>query len=311
MLDLSPREAPPLPATAPRPAESARPRPRRAAAWRVARGGLIAYLVVLLMISWNQSSLIFPGRSSRGLPEYRVDPGPGVELVRLTTADGDRIAALFGPALDPAGRPRPDASGRPTLLYFYGNASSLRGSLGLFESFRRLGVNVMVPEYVGFGMSEGEAGESGCYATAEAAYRHLAARPDVDPRRIVPAGWSLGGAVAIDLASRREVAGLAVFGTFTSMAEMAGRRYPWLPTRWLLRHHFESERKIGRVAAPAFLAHGLLDPLIPPSMSDRLAAAASGPATRFDVPDAGHNDLFDPGRPALFGALGRFLDGLP
>lgn len=290
------------------------PPPTRAillGSWRVVRLVLIAYLVVLLVISLSQTQLIFPGQSSRGRPESRIDPPAGAELVRLTTADGDRCVALFGPALGPDGRPAPDAAARPTFLYFYGNDSNIGDSLDLVEDFRRLGVNVLVPEYVGYGMSEGSAGEPGCYATAEAAYRHLLGRPDVDPRRILAVGWSLGGAVAIDLAAKHEVSGLIVLSTFTGMGEMAAIRYPFLPTSWLLRHRFESERKIRGVRVPTLIVHGSRDDLIPPAMADRLASASGGRATRLDIPSAGHNDIFEAGGPRLFGAFRAFLDAVP
>ncbi len=262
------------------------------------------------MVSWLQTSLIFPGQFSRGRPDAHVQPEPGAELVTLRTSAGDRIVALFGTALDNRGQPRDDAATRSTFLYFYGNSSNLKDSLGLFESFRRLGVNVMIPEYLGYGMSEGRAGESGCYATAEAAYCALLSRSDVDPDQIVAAGWSLGGAVAIDLASRHDLAGLVVFSTFTSMAEMARLQYPWLPASWLLRHHFESHRKIARIVAPTWIGHGSMDELIPPSMADRLAAAAGGPVTRVVVPGAGHNDVFLVGGPSLLASVAAFLETL-
>ena len=149
----------------------------------------------------------------------------------LTTSRGDRVVAIFGKALHSDGSPRPDASSCSTLLYFYGNGMCLRDSLERFEEFRRLGANVMIPDYVGYGMSGGEAGELGCRETAEAAFAHLQSRPDVDRGRVVVVGWSLGGAVAIDLASRHPVAGLATFCTFTRMADMARRLVPFLPVR--------------------------------------------------------------------------------
>ena len=158
-----------------------------------------------------------------------VRPRADAELVTLSTANGDRVVALFGPALTREGEPHPEASRRPTLLYFYGNGMCLNDTLEQFDHFRRLGANVLIPDYVGYGMSGGQPGESGCLATADAAYDHLQSRRDVDPRAIVAVGWSLGGAVAIDLASRRPVAGLAAFSTFTSMVEMARRNFPFLP----------------------------------------------------------------------------------
>jgi uncharacterized protein len=289
-------------------------RPRRGPwrrAWRIARIPLSLYLGVVLVFFALQSRLIFPGQISQGQPWAVVRPGPDAELVGLRTAGGDRVVALFGRALSPEGRPLADAATRPTLLYFYGNGTCLRHALDEFERFRRLGANVLIPEYVGYGMSSGRAGEAGCVATADAAYDHLRARPDVDPGRIVVAGWSLGAAVAIDLGARRPVAGLVILSAFTSMGDMAREFYPWLPARLLLRHRFESERKIARITAPVLIIHGRRDSVIPHAMSDRLAAAAGGPVTRLAIDAGDHNDLFDVGGDPILEALRRFLDALP
>ena len=272
---------------------------------------LFVYLGVVLVFFALQTRLIFPGRASQGQPWAVVRPGPDAELVTLRTVGGDRVVALFGPALAPDGRSRADAASRPTLLYFYGNGSCMRHARDEFEGFRRLGLKVLVPDYVGYGMSGGHAGEAGCVATADAAYDHLRARPDVDPARIVPIGWSLGGAVAVDLAARRPVAGLVTLSAFTSMLDMAHALYPWLPARLLLRHRFESQRKIAGITASILIIHGRRDGVIAYAMSDRLAAAAGGPVTRLAVDEGDHNDLFAVGGDRILDVLGRFLDGLP
>lgn len=279
--------------------------------WRILLPLLLVYVLVLLFVYFSQRGLIFPGSASQGEPYYEVTPPPGTELVRLTTATGDRIAAVFGPALTLEGKPHPQAASRPTVLYFYGNGDSLKGNLAQLHEIRLLGVNVIIPEYVGFGMSTGTASEAGCYATADAAYAHLLTRTDIDPARIIAAGWSLGSAVAIDLASRKPVAGLAAFSAFTSMGDMAQRLYPIFPARLLLRHKFESERKIARVTCPVLLGHGKRDTMIPFSMTERLAKAANGPVTVFFIDEAQHNDFWavTEDRQAYV-AFQRFLDGL-
>ena len=274
---------------------------------RVLRVLALAYLGVLLVLSALQSRLIFPGQESQGTPAAAVQPSPGAVVVELASADGEPIVALFGRALTGDGGPRADAAGRPTLLYFYGNGESLAGSLAEFEAFRRLGANVLVADYLGYGLSGGTAGESSCYATADAAYDHLLDRPDVDPGRIVAAGWSLGGAVAIDLASRRPVAGLASFSTFTTMAEMVRLSYPLPGLTLLLRHRFESLAKIGRIACPTLIGHGDGDALVPATMSDRLAAAAGGQVETFRVA-SGHGDFFLVDRERTLDALGRLVE---
>jgi fermentation-respiration switch protein FrsA (DUF1100 family) len=258
-----------------------------------------------------QTRLIFPGAQTQGQPYAVVRPGADSELVTLTTANDDRVVALFGPALTRAGHHHPEASRRPTLLYFYGNGMCLNDTLEQFDHFRRLGANVLIPDYVGYGMSGGQPSETGCRATADAAYEHLQSRRDVDPRAIVVVGWSLGGAVAIDLASRRPVAGLAAFSTFTSLVEMARRNFPFLPNALLLRHRFDSLANIARVSCPILLMHGKDDRMIPSSMTDRLAASARAPVTKRMVEGADHNDFFLVGGAQVDEALVHFLESLP
>ena len=268
----------------------------------------IVYGTLCAFLYFAQTWLIFPGRDTQGAKSAEVAFQPDLERVDLTTADGDRVVAAFGAALTADGEARADAATRPTVLYFYGNAMTLRDSLDRCDEFRRHGVNVMIPEYAGYGMSGGKAGEAGCYATAEAAWRHLIGRKDVDPKRIVAAGWSLGAAVAIDLAARHgEVAGLATFSAFTSMTDMAAREHWYVPVRLLLKHRFESERKLAGVTCPVFLAHGMEDELIPFAMMERLAQAAKGPVTRVPVAKGEHNDVFVVGGEALRKAFGEWV----
>ena len=290
------------------------PHHRRLRSWirRLARSALLVYLGLCIVFYLLQTWMIFPGAATQGQRHAVIQAGPDSELVHLTTADGERIVALFGPALTADGQPRPDAARRPTIIYFYGNGMCLADSWGEFKKFRRLGANVLIPEFVGYGMSSGRPGESGCYATADAAYAHLLTRDDIDPRRIVPMGWSLGAAVAIDLAWRKPVAGVAVFSGFTSMSDLADRLLPFLPNSLMLRHRFESRRKIAEFHCPTFISHGQRDRTIPCRMGEQLAAAAKGrPLTYHVIDGADHNDIFERGEADLFPALQIFLDTLP
>jgi pimeloyl-ACP methyl ester carboxylesterase len=279
----------------------------RAAGLRALRVAVLVYVAVIGSLFFGQAWLIFPGRLSQGEASAQVAVPPGAQLVRAKTASGEDIVALFGPALELDGRPVADASSRPTVLFFYGNGDRLAYNDELFRGFRRLGANAMIAEYVGYGMSSGSPSEHGCRETAEAAFDRLASRPDIDRRRIVVAGWSLGAAVAIDLATRRPAAKLAIFSPFTSMTDMGRLSYPYVPVALLLRHRFESLAKIPEVRCPIFVAHGRADVDIPITMSERLAAAAGGPVTFVPVERAHHNDLFDVGGEPLFTALRAFV----
>jgi pimeloyl-ACP methyl ester carboxylesterase len=274
---------------------------------RAVRLAAVAYLAVVAFLYIAQAWLIFPGQMSHGKSYAHVTPPAGAELVHLTTGMGDDVVALFGPALSLKDEPLADAASRPTIVFFYGNGDCLANNADVFRAFRRVGANVLIPEYPGYGMSGGSPGELECRSAAEAAFDYLAARPDVDPKRIYASGWSLGSAVAVDLATRRPVAGLAIFSSFTSMVDMGRLAYPFIPVSWLLRHRFESEAKLATVSCPVLVVHGRADSIIPFAMSERLAAAARGPATVLAIDGADHGNVFAVGGAKLLDAISRFV----
>lgn len=278
--------------------------------WRVLSIPLLVYLGLVLILYWMQAKLIFAGSARQGQPSANLRPGAHTEVLRLKSPDGTTVVAMFGVALNDQGEPVEDSRSHPTLIYFYGNGMCLADANWEFDQFRRHGFNVLIPEYLGYGLSGGTPSEAGCYTTADVACDALLARPEIDPQTIIAAGTSLGGGVAVDLAARRMIAGVALFSTFTSLTEVAQRIYPIFPVSALLVHRFSSERKLANINVPLFLAHGRRDQLIPFEMADRLARAARGPVTRLTSDTADHNDLFQEEATRLFPALRDWSRGL-
>ena len=256
-----------------------------------------------------QGRLIFPGQWTQGHAKAEFDTPVGAERLTLSGSRGERIAALFAPAQTADGQPHPDAPKRPTIVFFYGNIMYLSSTIHIVERLRRSGANVLVPEYLGYGLSEGKACEAACYDTADAVWRHVTRRKDIDQTKIVVSGASLGGAVAIDLAARAPVAGLITLVTFTSIPDVARHTHPHVPIWWFIRHRFESVRKMPSVICPTLIAHSTGDRLIPYEMADRLAAAAGGPVERLVIDGANHKstEMLEVGGEAIFQAIDRFL----
>ncbi len=277
---------------------------------RVLRIALLAYLGVCLVLSLLQESFIFPGAKSQGQKQAVIRPAPNEELIHLNTPDGIPIVALFGKALSPTGEDLADAAHRPTILFFYGNGMSLADCAGEFRKFRKLGLNVLIPEFVGYGMSGGKPSEQGVYATAETAYAYLLTRSDLDKSKIVPAGWSLGAAAAIEIAHNHPGPGLITLSAFTSMHDMARKILPFFPSGLMLHHHFENEQKIREITCPILMFHGKRDSLIPFAMSKQLESAAEGPVKRIGIDFADHNDVFEVGGEELFRTIGEFVFSL-
>jgi len=266
---------------------------------RMIRIIIAVYVALCLIVYFGQNWLIFPGASEQDQPQTRIQYGGDAEVVHLTTAAGIPIAAVFGSTAEPH---------RPTILYFYGNAGSVAYSEGEFDHFRKLGCNVLIPDLSGFGASGGKASETNFYATADAAWDYLQTRPQIDKNKIIVVGWSMGGGVAVDLASRKPVAGLATFNAFTTLPKMARKLMPWMPTDLFLKYRFDNLAKIPQIHCPMFICNAQLDTLVPPKMSDQLAAAAGGPVTRLIIPTADHNSIFSADPQLLWNALGKWIE---
>lgn len=253
-----------------------------------------------------------------GLSSDRADPAAhGLadgEQVWLAPADVPGDDSGDGPSLHawwiPARAGSTEDGGgtaRGVLLYFHGNAGNLAGRAPIARQWAERGLDVLLFDYRGYGRSEGRPSESGLYRDARAAYRHLRRERDVPPGRILLHGHSLGGAVAVELASERPAAGLVVSAGFATLPSLASRLYGWLPDRtfrgWT-RNRFDSEGRIGRADMPILAVAGGEDGIVAPEEVRRLYEAAAEPKRWVEVPEGRHNDLLD--RPAFWRAAEDF-----
>jgi uncharacterized protein len=165
----------------------------------------------------------------------------------------------------------------PVLLFLHGARWNVAGSAPRIRRMQQLGFSVLAIDYRGFGQSTHELpSEDMAYEDAHAAWDWLAARYPKRPRYIF--GHSLGGAIAIDLASRvQDEQGVMVEGTFTSIADVAATmKWGWLPIGPLITQRFEAVKKVAQVHAPLLVVHGTNDALIDASLGRRLYDAATG-----------------------------------
>jgi fermentation-respiration switch protein FrsA (DUF1100 family) len=194
--------------------------------------------------------------------------------------DGVTITGWLGTPSDPIG----------TLLWFHGNAGNVLHRWRDFARFvSRERIRVLIVDYRGFGRSEGSPDEEGLYRDAAAALDFLVDR-GTPSQEITLLGRSLGGAVAIELASRRPVKGLILESTFTSAPDMARDMLPFFPASWFIRSRFPNLERIRKLTVPILMFHGREDRIVPIAHGERLAAATVS-EHRFVPVEAGHNDL--------------------
>ncbi len=249
-----------------------------------AGAGSLAYLGICSALLLWQNRLIF-------LPQEEITQTPqdinlGYEEVWLPVTPAEKIHAWWLPTT---------TSQTDVILYFHGNSCNIGGRVQHIQKFHRLGFNIFIIDYRGYGRSQGKfPTEKQVYQDAETAWQYLVQQRGIKPHNILLYGHSLGGAIAIDLAANHsEIAGLVIESSFTSMRQMVDYlgKYQIFPVDWLLTHKFDSMSKIRSLQMPLLFIHGTEDRIVPAHMSQTLYQKAVAPKQLWEVVGAKHNDI--------------------
>jgi len=234
------------------------------------------YAVLCTVLYLIQDRLVY-------YPDPDVDTTPKqlkmpFEDLMLTTSDGVRISAWYVPA----------AKARGTVLFCHGNGGNISGRLDTLWTLNRLGMNVLLFDYRGYGTSEGKPNEAGTYRDAEACWKYLVEDKGLAARRIVIHGRSLGGAVAAHLAKDRAPAGLILESTFSSLPAMGAKVYPMFPVRLLSKYRYATAEYVAGVKCPVLCVHSPDDDIVPFAQGRAVFEAAPQPK-RFVEIHGSHN----------------------
>jgi len=229
-----------------------------------------------------------------------------IDFDSRTTGKPVKLHGLWLPATKPAAW---GGARAPLMLYLHGARWNVEGSAPRIRRMQELGFSVLAVDYRGFGKSSpGLPSESMAAEDARAAWDWLGARQPGEPRYVF--GHSLGGAVAIELASQvNDEAGTIVEGTFTSIADVLGTmKWGWLPLRVLITQPFDSVDKVAHLGSPLLVVHGSDDQLIQPALGRKLFEAAQQPKAFVLVEGGSHYNTNSLGqsqyRVALAGLFG-------
>lgn len=262
--------------------------------------GAAVYLGLGLYLYVFQARYVyFPELPSRQVEATPADIGLAFDAVTLRTADGEALAGWFVPA----------PAARGTLLYLHGNGGNIGHRLDQIEVFHRLGLNVFIFDYRGYGASSGRPSEEGSYRDALAAWNWLTQAQRQAPERIVLFGESLGGSIAAWLAARHAPAGLVIYASFTSVPEMAQALYPLFPAARLARYRYDTRAALRGVNRQLLILHSPEDEIIPFSHGRALLEAARGPKRLVEL-RGGHNDALWVSREIYMREIGAFLQPL-
>ena len=248
---------------------------------------LVIYAVASTYLWARQAHYIFrPERVIRSTPaEYQLPFEDVYIKVDDSSGNSQHIHAWWISSEHPGDR---------CLLYLHGSALNIGANISHARRFQRMGFSVLLISYRGYGKSDGSfPSEASVYSDARAAWRYLTEQKNIDPASIFIYGHSLGGAVAIELATNHPKAGgLIIESTFTSIADMAREipKYRLFPLELIVHQRFDSINKVSRLQVPVLYLHGTNDRFVPPKMSQKLYnETASAKQLKF-IEGGGHNN---------------------
>ena len=242
--------------------------------------------------SWGGSAELAKGMEDVWIDFQSKTSGEPVKLHGLW------LAAEGGKSATPA----------PVLLYLHGARWNVQGSANRIRRMQELGFSVLAIDYRGFGKSSKTLpSEQMAYEDARAAWDWLAAKYTATPRYIF--GHSLGGAIAIELASKvSDESGTIVEGTFSSIPDVVGTfRWGWLPVTPLITQRFEAIAKVAHIGSPLLVVHGADDATIRPELGRKLFEAALQPKAWVMVQGGSHHNTNSIGQAQYREALAQLF----
>ena len=244
--------------------------------------------LVLLLYIFQRNLLYYPSTKNAKPADYGISE---MALVEILTSDGLKLNAWFKEAEE----------GKQTILYLHGNAGHLGNRSTKVKKYLDAGFGLLLLSYRGYGGNSGKPSEKNLYIDGHAAISFLI-KYQVPLSNTVIYGESLGTGVAVEIARNLRINCLILEAPFSSMTEVAAHHYFYLPTRFLLKDHYNSIGKINEITTPILFVHGELDSVVPWKIGKRLYTAAPQPKELLLIKPANHNNLYD------FGASNAIIE---
>jgi len=224
----------------------------------------------------------FPTRDEPATP---AKWGFTYEDVDFASTDGTKLHGWFMPARG--------KTAKGTIVFSHGNAGSIGHHLGFVMWLVESRYNVFMYDYRGFGKSEGAVDRRGMVEDVESAFDYVTSRPDVDSRKIISYGHSLGGAKSVTALAEKPVKDLkaiiidGTFASYQAMARIVGGQFG----ANLITDEFSPKDFIAKITrTPLLVVHGDLDEVVPFSQAKELFGLANEPKTMFEVKGGHHGD---------------------
>ncbi len=223
-----------------------------------------------------EKSAIYPFDASYASP---MDAGETrLSEERLLTEDGETLVIWRA---DPA-------PGKPTVVYFSGNAGGLKDRADRFAHLIDAGFGVIAPAYRGSSGSTGNPSEMVLLHDA-----NFIVAAETAP--LVLYGESLGTAVAIRLAADGFGTAVVLEAPFTSITDLVGQQFPNEDLSDLITQTWDSAMYAPDMDQPLLVLHGSADRTVPIAMGRQIFDVVGSREKEFvEIDEGGHTGLWTP-----------------
>jgi uncharacterized protein len=228
----------------------------------------VLYIIICAAAYFFQEKLtFFPDKNTAAMPAI-----PNLKNVKLKTIDGIELDAWYL-----------NNNKKYTILYSHGNGGNISYYNTILKLADSLNCNVLLYDYRGYGLSKGKISkEQDLYNDIHAAHTYLKKQNVADSNLIIY-GYSLGGGVSAELATKTKCKLLVLQNTFSSAAAIAKYRFPFLPIYSLFKYPLNTVSKLNNHAHTILIFHSKEDEVIPYNHAIKLYNSASEPFNLYQI----------------------------
>jgi len=152
------------------------------------------------------------------------------------------------------------SNSKKVILYFHGNTGNIPRAAHQAKRFSRDDIDVFIPDYRGFGKTEGKPiNDRQLLTDADKAYKFLLSK--YNEKDIIVLGYSLGTGMASYVCRNRNPGHLILVAPFTSLMDIKDT-YLWMFPDFLLKYKLSNKRHLKEVSCQTTIIHGTEDEII-------------------------------------------------
>ena len=242
---------------------------------------IFLYLFFGLLLFLFQRRIVFNTSGHPGTPkDYNLF---STKAIQIPTEDRIQLLSWF----------HLGSKKLPLLVYFHGNSFHIGDRAYRVQRYINQNWSVLLVSWRGFSGNKGKPSESNLYKDGEAVLKWISENTNFTNQKIVVYGESLGSGVAVELGIKYRFLSVVLEAPFTSIADIARKRYKIYPTAYLVRDKFDNISKISKLKSPLLIISGKKDEIVPHEHSIRLLNKATVIKKGVFIDEAIHNNLYD------------------